>query len=192
MKKVNLLKSTKQLWLIIVACVIISFNSCNVYCPAFPDKYIGWFPYYENQELCFKNRSDSICCRVSEYEVSEEYKTNCECGCDSYMSFRLLDTIDSILVLDVLIGGENSDSNGVPKIGVNFTSGDYFLYEGDYQYCQYYDSLAIHNLYYNDVLVVQNFNGNEPNKYIEIKVVKSYGLFEFSDIDGHTWVLETE
>ncbi len=194
MKKVNLLKSTKLFSLVILLYIISSINSCTVYCPAFSEEYKNWFPYYEMQELCFIDLNDTIYCWVNDYESSEEYSYNerCGCECDSWLHFNLYtDSTEDFYVYSKIQGYHIDTIPTIPKMSFIFKLKDYFVFKEDEDW-QYYDSLAIQGIYYNDVLVIQNKNIEEAKEYTEMKVVKGYGLFEFSDIDGNTWVLETE
>ncbi len=189
----------KNLFLLLIAfCYILVCNSSctkTIYCPAFPEKYQAWFPYYEDQTLCFKNISDSVLFKINDYEPSEEssYEDDCDCSCGSSLYLMMLTNNDFWPALISNVSGDNVDANDIPEMQIHFYgTTDYFSYGVDSSSSVFFDSLEIKGVYYKDVLEMKSREGIDAEIIKNIKIAKDYGILEFTDSENNVWNLDIE
>jgi hypothetical protein len=191
MRKVKRVIAKGYLPILIVS--LLCFNKCKIHCQGFPEEYKVWFPYTENQELCFTNNNDTSCISVEEYYVSEafSYSSNCDCSCGPALSFYVSSSnVDFKISIEGQIDGDEIDTNNVPRMYLKIYN-DPFLYEEGSD-ATYSDSLYIQSVLYYDVLTIRNTKGDSGYEFSEIKVVKNYGIMAISDYEGNTWYLNLE
>ena len=83
----------KKIYLFTIILLLL-INNCSKEpetrtCPCFPDKYLGWIPYENKNEIKFTNHQDTIIFKIENFEKTEEYEMDCEwdMSCHAEASF---------------------------------------------------------------------------------------------------------
>lgn len=171
-------------------------------CPAYPEKYLTWFPYHENEKLTFTNGVDTAVFLILETKKSGSFsfKNNCKCDCaaDAYA----ITAVDPVLNLKITASG-NYYSDFV-SYAYTFTeygySGIYYGAQRDdvFDFRNENNKLSVEIIpefdngmhQYSKVVKLENDTTDNRCHVWQIWVADSIGLIQFSDrLENKTWKL---
>jgi hypothetical protein len=81
----NLRSAVKTITCIIMILIVFSCYG-RIDCPAYPEKYLNWLPYEEDETYFFTNGTDTINFNVNKVDITHVYrmvkypKSKCDCN----------------------------------------------------------------------------------------------------------------
>jgi hypothetical protein len=171
------------------------FPGCGeVDCPAFPEKFQGWFPLDIGSKMVFVNEADSTTFQIKESfrSPSSSFGNNCDCECMASSSFRSDNPSNSGFQIGMGCSF-SSESNIIFDLDFkNDTSDDKYNFRYNkntdiYEHISYTSDYTTDKQTYHKVAVLEKVTGYRSVKKVFVSLDR--GLLGFVDKNDKEWKL---
>lgn len=171
------------------------FLGCGeVNCPAFPEKFLGWFPLDIGAKMDYLNNTDSSSFQIIESFRSppSSFKKSCKCECMASSSYSSDISLESGFQIEIGCSF-SSESNIIFDLNFkNSNSEDKYNFRYNkstnvYEHISYTTDYTIGNQTFQNVAVLEKLTGYTFVKKIFVSPVN--GLLGFVDENDKEWKL---
>ncbi len=171
------------------------FLGCGeVNCPAFPEKFLGWFPIDIGAKMVYSNNTDSSSFQIIESLRSSPTSFKKSCDCECMATSKYTSDLSQNAGFQIAIGCSfNTESNIIFDLNFKNTNSDdqySFQYNNSaktYEYISHITDYTIGNQTFHNVAVLEKLTGYTFVKKIFMSPEK--GLLGFVDENDKEWKL---
>jgi hypothetical protein len=192
----------KKLYIITLILFLFFAQSCKEktrICPCFPEKYLTWLPYENQNQIKFTNLQDTIVFFIEDFYKSEEYEIDSkfDVSCHSEANFITQKQATTNYILNgISTVFENSDDATFQYYINNNNLTDEFTFriiDNEINYAtEIFENLVINQKDYNNVIYLNKDTLNNNVIISDLYIAENFGIVKFKERDGTEWLLINE
>lgn len=192
----------KKLYIITLILFLFFAQSCKEktrICPCFPEKYLTWLPYENQNQIKFTNLQDTIVFFIEDFYKSEEYEidSKLDVSCHSEANFITQKQATTNYILNGKISTIENENYLKFQYYINQDNlTDEFTFriiDNEINYAtEIFENLVINQKDYNNVIYLNKDTLNNNVIISDLYIAENFGIVKFKERDGTEWLLINE